>query len=67
MLPHLRAEPLPEELDPARRDAGNRPRVLLDILDVEEILSTSLSVTKSGETPCSVDGICKQPGPKLPS
>jgi hypothetical protein len=30
-------------------DGGSRPSVLLDILDVEEILSSSFSVTRSGD------------------
>ena len=39
---------LEEELDPAQRDRGCRPRVLLDILHVQEILSEFLLTDEVG-------------------
>ena len=39
---------LEEEFDPAKRDRSSRPRVLLDILHVQEILSEFLLTDEVG-------------------
>ena len=47
------------------KNAGSRPPLLLDILDVEQIMSGSHLVTKFGDLR-SVDRVGERPGPKSP-